>query len=106
MNRLRRMIRCIFLLIVAVLLLLSGCGSNSGTSSNQNSVVNLDTAALLVSINNSLLTPLPKSIGGWEWQRFATAFGTILTTSTYNLSLQKVSYQSTGADGTPRTLSG
>lgn len=107
MNRFRRMIRGTLILTVAVSLLLPGCGSNSGTSSNQQgSVVNLDPVALLASINSSLLNPLPRSIGGWEWQRFATAFGTILTTSTYGLSLQKVSYQSTGADGTPRTLSG
>ena len=105
MNRFRGMIRRIFIGIVALPLLLSGCGSSSGTSS-QDSVVNLDPAALLASINTSLLNPLPRSIGGWEWQRFATAFGTILTTSTYSLSMQKVSYQSIGADGTPRTLSG
>lgn len=105
MNRLRRMIRCILAGIVAAPLVLSGCGSNS-SSNPQGSVVNLDTLALLASINNSLQNPLPRSIGGWEWQRFATAFGTILSTSSYSLSLQKVSYQSTGADGTPRTLSG
>lgn len=105
MNRLRRMIRCILTGIVAAPLLLSGCGSDS-SSNRQNSVVNLDTLALLVSINNSLQNPLPRSIGGWEWQRFVTAFGTILSTSSYSLSMQKVTYLSTGADGTPRTLSG
>lgn len=107
MNLHRQMIRCILFLIVAISLLLSGCGSKSGSSSDQqNSMINLNKAALIVSINNSLLNPLPKSIGGWEWQRFATAFGTIMASSNYNLSLQKVSYPSTGADGTPRTLSG
>lgn len=107
MNRHTGMIRCCLAVIVAVSLMVSGCGSNSGTSSDQqNPVVNLNTATILASINNSLLNPLPRSIGGWEWQRFVTAFGTILTTSTYSLSLQKVSYPSTGADGNPRTLSG
>lgn len=95
------------MLLAAVSLLFSGCGSNSGTADSQkDALINLDKVALLISINNSLLNPLPKSIGGWEWQRFAAAFGTIMATSTYNLSLQKVSYPSTGADGTPRTLSG
>lgn len=104
MNRLRRMIRCIVIGIVAAPLVLSGCGS--GSSANQQNSVSMDTLALLASINNSLLNPLPRSVGGWEWQRFATAFGTILATGTHSLSMQKVTYQSTGADGSPRTLSG
>jgi pimeloyl-ACP methyl ester carboxylesterase len=106
MNRLRKMICRILMFIVAVPLLLSGCGSSSNSSSSFPQQVNLEKAALLVSINTSLLKPIPKSIAGWEWQRFATAFGTILSSSSYNLSMQKVSYQSTGADGKTRTLSG
>jgi hypothetical protein len=106
MNRIRRMIHRAVTLTTAAALLLAGCGSGSGTTaSQQGTTVNLDPVALLASINLSQ-TSLPRSLAGWEWLRYAAAFGPLLSAPTHGLALQKVSYGSTGADGRPRTLSG
>ncbi len=93
--------------MLASAVLLTGCGSGPDSSApQQGSAVTLDPLVLLADISSSLQGPLVRSLGGWEWVRFVSSFGTALTARKYELVLQKVSYASIGADGQPRTLSG
>jgi predicted esterase len=45
-------------------------------------------------------------LGGWEWGTFLGSFGALLTSASYTLEMQKVTYQSTGADGRLQTMTG
>ena len=98
--------------VMALSLLAAGCGgSGSATTATQQpggavGVVSVTPAALLTSINTGILQPAARSLGGWEWVSFLSNFGSLLTNITYTLEMQKVTYQSTGADGLPHTMTG
>ncbi len=89
--------------VVAVTFLMAGCGYTAAPQ--QGGGVNIDPAALLASIgSNSAQLTAAKALAGWEWLRFFTDFGTILSKKKYNLEMQKVTYQSTGADGKQHSM--
>jgi len=86
-------------------LLAAGCGSNS-SSQQTGEVVNIDPKVLLASISSAVQQPVARALGGWEWGSFLSSFGTLLTSVSYTLEMQKVTYQSTGADGRVQTVTG
>jgi hypothetical protein len=93
--------------IMAISILLAGCGSNSSSHSDgDGNTVNIDPAALLVSIGNSILQPIDRALDGWDWDRYISSFGPLLTSFRYTLDMQKVIYQSTGADGNVHSMTG
>jgi hypothetical protein len=93
--------------ILAATILMSGCGSGSSSqTSDGGNAVNIDPAALLVSINNSIQQPVTRSLDGWDWGSFISNFGDLLISFRYTLDMQKVTYQSTGADGKQHSMTG
>jgi hypothetical protein len=95
--------------------LLSGCGgggsaagTTGGTTTQTSSTVSMTPTALLATITTFTSNPLniARSLGGWDWISFGTNFGTLLTNLSYTLEMQKITYQSLGADGLPHTMSG
>jgi Secretory lipase len=103
--------RALYSVILAVTFLLTGCGSQSsqpqnGSTSPQSEAVNIVPAALLTSITADLQRNASRALAGWEWTGFITSFSSLLTSLKYNLSIQKVIYQSTGADGKLHMMSG
>jgi hypothetical protein len=89
---------------VAMSLLAAGCGS-SGQQSGA-SVVNIDPKQLLAGISAGMQLPGVRALGGWEWGSFLNDFSSLLAGLRYSLDLQKVTYQSTGADGQLHTMTG
>jgi hypothetical protein len=83
----------------------AGCGS-SASPQQQGSRVNIDPAALLADISSGVQQTAATALAGWEWTRFITSFSTFLISKKYNLEMQKVTYQSTGADGRLHTMTG
>jgi hypothetical protein len=83
---------------------MSGCGSKS--SSQTAGAVNIDPAALLAGINNAIQQPITHSLSGWDWSSFISNFGSLLTSFRYTIQMQKVTYQSTGADGQVHSMTG
>jgi len=109
MTRLIGATRMLRRVVVAVSLLAAGCGSSSSTPlivPVTSGVVNIDPKALLASITTAIQQPVARALGGWEWSGFISSFGTLLTSVTYTLEMQKVTYQSTGADGKVHTMTG
>jgi len=98
------MTRTLCTALVIVTLLTSGCGSNSST--NPAGVVNIDPKVLLAGITTSIQQPVARALGGWEWGSFISSFGSLLTGLSYTLEMQKVTYQSIGADGLPHAMTG
>lgn len=84
-------------------LLTAGCGSSG--SSDGGRVVNLDPVALWKSVSTSVQEPA-RALLGWEWGTFVNSFGPLLLDVRYTLDMQKVTYQSTGADGKQHSMSG
>lgn len=88
-------------------LLAAGCGSVSSEQTGQGgAVVNVDPKLLLAGITSGIQQPVSRALAGWEWSRFVSNFGSLMTGMTYTLDMQKVSYQSTGPDGQLRNLTG
>jgi pimeloyl-ACP methyl ester carboxylesterase len=83
---------------------MSGCGSKSSTQTA--GAVNIAPTALLANINNDLQQPITHSLSGWDWSSFISSFSTLLTSISYTLQMQKVTYQSTGADGQVHSMTG
>jgi len=93
--------------VVAMLLLAAGCGSKSSSQqTGAGGVVNIDPKVLLASITTGIQQPVARALGGWEWDSFISSFGSLLTSINYTLEMQKVTYQSIGADGLPHTMTG
>ena len=95
--------------VVAMSLLAAGCGSVSSeqTLAGQGGVaVNIDPKLLLASVTTGIQQPVARALGGWEWGSFLSNFGSLLTSMTYTLNMQKVSYQSIGADGQVHNFTG
>jgi len=93
MNRVFKTARTLSATILAVAILLAGCGSKSST---------VNPSALLVSIEQKTDTALTD----WDWSSFISNFGTLLTNVRYTLDMQKVTYTSTGADGNSHDMTG
>jgi hypothetical protein len=91
--------------LMAAVILVSGCGSHS-SSQPPPAAVNVDPVTLLANINTGLQQPVTHALSGWDWGGFLGNFGTLLTNFRYTLQMQKVSYQSTGADGQLHTMTG
>ncbi len=94
MNRVFKTASTLSATILAVAILLAGCGSKSST---QTSVT-----TLLESIEQKTDTALTD----WDWSSFISSFGTLLTSVRFTLDMQKVTYQSTGADGNVHSMTG
>jgi len=93
--------------VVAMSLFAAGCGLNSSPQqAGANGVVSIDPKVLLASITSATTQPAAHALGGWEWGGFLNNFSTLLTSITYTLEMQKVTYQSTGADGKLHSLTG
>jgi len=91
--------------VAAMLLLAAGCGS-SAQQAGAGGVVNIDPKLLLASIGTGIQQPVARVLGGWEWGSFLRDFSSLLTGLRYTLDMQKVTYQSTGADGQVHTMTG
>jgi Secretory lipase len=93
-----------------VTILTAGCGSSGITTANPatSSTASITPAALMASVTSAVSNPLniARSLGGWDWVSFFSNFGTMLTSITYTLDMQKITYQSVGADGFPHTMTG
>ncbi|BCS52540.1 lipase family protein [Geobacter sp. SVR] len=92
--------------VVAVALLVAGCNSDSSTQPSGSSGVKIEPAALAASITAGLQQSLARELAGWDWSSFVGSFGSLLTGARFSLQMQKVTYQSTGANGVARTLTG
>jgi Secretory lipase len=96
--------------VVVMSLLAAGCGTNSSSTqqSGSSGAVSIDPKVLLAGISTGLLQPVARSLGGWEWGSFLNSFGSLLSSINFNntLEMQKVTYQSTGADGQPHSMTG
>jgi len=99
MNRVFKTARTLCATILAVAILLAGCGSKSSTGGN---VVNINPAALLASIEQKTDTAL----ADWDWTSFIINFGNLLINFSNTIDMQKVTYQSNGADGNVHSMTG
>src|SRR5512133_236645 len=94
-------------------LVVAGCGgsgttASGGTASPIPGAVSVSPLALLASVTSAVSNPLniARSLGGWDWASFGSSFGTLLSSVNYTLEMQKITYQSIGADGLAHTMSG
>ena len=107
MFRVFNIVRTLCATILAVSILLAGCGSNSSSQTAAvSNAVNIDPAELLADIYSSIQQPIARALGGWEWDSFISSFGPLLVSFRYTLEMQKVTYQSTGADGKVHSMTG
>src|SRR5450631_1653752 len=110
MTKLICVTRALCTAVVVMSLLAAGCGTNSSSTqqSGSSGAVSIDPKVLLAGVSTGLLQPAARSLGGWEWGSFINSFGSLLTSINFNntLEMQKVTYQSTGADGQPHSMTG
>lgn len=95
--------------LVAMTLLTAGCGSSLSSQQAGTGVVKIDPKLLLTSITAAIQQPatqISRALAGWEWSGFISNFGTLLTSVNYTLDMQKITYQSTGADGQIHNMTG
>jgi alpha-beta hydrolase superfamily lysophospholipase len=84
---------------------MAGCGSKSTLQT----AGGINPAALLAGIVKSIQQPITRALGGWDWDSFINSgngFGSLLINFRYTLDMQKVTYQSTGADGNVHSMTG
>jgi len=105
MTRLLGATRALGTAVLAISLLAAGCGSKSSSSGD---VVKIDPKVLLAQITAGIQQPTPRALAGWDWRNFIGNFSTLLTSIKFNytLDMQKVTYQSTGADGQVHAMTG
>ena len=107
MVRLFKTVRTLCAAILALAILMAGCGSKSSSQqAGAGGVVNIDPVALFNSIESGPQQSIAHSLEGWDWSSFISNFGTLLTSFRYTLQMQKVTYQSTGADGKIHSMTG
>jgi len=91
---------------LAATILVAGCGLGASTqTTGGGNSVSVEPAKLLASISNSIQQPVG-ALAGWNWDGFISSFGDILLSFRYSLDMQKVTYQSTGADGKQHSMTG
>jgi hypothetical protein len=86
---------------------MAGCGSKSSSSSLQ--IAGINPTALLADIEKSVQQPITRALDGWDWDSFikgSNGFGSLLVNFKYTLDMQKVTYQSKGADGKVHSMTG
>jgi len=91
---------------IAATFLLAGCGSKSFDG---NTFANIKPGLLLDKIKNSIQQPVEqvdRALDGWDWDSYISNFAPLLTDLEYTLDMRKVTYQSTGADGKPHSMTG
>jgi alpha-beta hydrolase superfamily lysophospholipase len=101
MVRVFKTIRTLCATILAVAILMAGCGSKQSSQT-----AGINPAALLDDIVKNTQQPITRALDGWEWDSFISSFGTLLTSFRYTIDMQKVTYQSTGADGKVHSMTG
>jgi len=104
MIRISNAARSLCATIVVLALLIAGCGSKS--DSQTTGVVSINPADLFADISTSIQQPITRALDGWEWTSFVENFGSLLINFSNTIEMQKVSYQSTGADGQLHTMTG
>jgi pimeloyl-ACP methyl ester carboxylesterase len=93
--------------ILAVAILMTGCGSKSSSQqAGAGGVVNINPVALFNSIRSGPQQSIAHSLRGWVWSSFISNFGSLLIDIKYTIDMQKVTYQSTGADGNSHSMTG
>lgn len=107
MNRDFKAGRTLCATILVISILMAGCGSKASSQTVVGAnAVNIVPAALLASISSSIQQPIARALGGWDWGSYMSSFGPLLTSLRYTLEMQKVTYQTTGADGKVHSLTG
>jgi len=98
-------ILCATILVLAILV--AGCGSKSSTQTFvRSNVVSINPAELFDDIFTSIQQPITRALDGWDWTSFISNFGSLLVNFSNTIEMQKVTYQSTGADGKLHTMTG
>jgi hypothetical protein len=94
------------MVILLISLILTGCGSKSSSQQSGTGItVNINPPALLAGITAGIPN-VTTALAGWDWVSFISNFGGLLTGINYTLDMQKVTYQSTGADGRQHSMTG
>jgi pimeloyl-ACP methyl ester carboxylesterase len=107
MVRVFNTVRTLCATILAVAILMAGCGSKSSSQqAGAGGVVNINPVALFNSIRSGPQQSIAHSLRGWVWSSFISNFGSLLIDIKYTIDMQKVTYQSTGADGNPHSMTG
>jgi len=107
MNRVFKTGRTLSAAILAVTVLTAGCGSKSSLqTAGGGNTVSISPVALLATINTGINQTAARALAGWEWGGFISNFSTLLSKVSYTVDMQKVTYQSTGADGNLHAMTG
>lgn len=107
MIRVLNTVRTLCATILAVSVLTAGCGSKSSPqTAGGGNAVSINPAGLLAIINTGIQQTAARALDGWEWGSFISSFGTLMTSLKYTVDMQKVTYQSTGADGKLNSMTG
>jgi pimeloyl-ACP methyl ester carboxylesterase len=107
MIRISNVARTLCATILVLAILIAGCGSKSSSQTvSWNNTVSINPAGLLADITSSIQQPITRALDGWEWTSFIENFGSLLINFRYTIEMQKVTYQSTGADGKIHSMTG
>ena len=89
--------------LMAAILFIAGCGSSDDKSNVQGTRINPVT--LFATIGTTAEQTASDALKDWKWS-FIANFGDLLFRADYSLEMRKITYTSTGAEGTQQTLSG
>ena len=103
MMRRSNAVRTLCATILVLVILVAGCGSKADP---QTGVVSINPAELFADISTSIQQPVTRALDGWDWTSFIGNFGSLLINFSNTIEMQKVTYQSTGADGQLHTMTG
>ena len=95
--------RWVTALIAVSILMIAGCG---GKDDNRSSGTRINPLTLFATIEATAQQTASDALKDWDWSSFVGNFGNLLLQTDYSLDMRKVTYTSTGADGTQQTLSG
>ncbi|OGT97095.1 MAG: hypothetical protein A2X80_14195 [Geobacteraceae bacterium GWB2_52_12] len=90
--------------LMAAILFIAGCGSSDDKSNVQGTRINPVT--LFATIRTTAEQTASDALKDWDWSSFIANFGDLLFRADYSLEMRKITYTSTGAEGTQQTLSG
>ena len=89
--------------IAVSIMMIAGCGGDD--DNRRSSGTRINPLTLFATIGTTAEQTASDALKDWDWSSFTTSFGNLLQIN-YSLEMRKVTYTSTGADGTPQTLSG